>query len=204
MSRRPALLIFISLAAFALASSGCGAIKRAAYAGFGRDQWQQPARVVESLDIAPGNHVADLGAGGGYFTFRLADAVGSEGRVYAVDIDPDMTDFLRDEARERGYAQIQVIEATPEDARLPTSGVDLVLLTNAYHHMEDRVDYFRRLSTRLRRAGRIAVIEFSDDGSHATDPERIRSEMQRAGLRRVANHTYLERQSFQIFTPEGE
>ena len=70
-------------------ATGCGALKRCAYSSPGRDGWQQPERVVTELEIRGGERVADLGAGGGYFTFRLADAVGPEGTVYAVDVDEE-------------------------------------------------------------------------------------------------------------------
>ena len=73
-----------------LLAGGCNKLKRSAYDGFGRDGWQQPDRVIEALALEPGARVADLGAGGGYFTFRLADATGPDGLVYAVDVDPGM------------------------------------------------------------------------------------------------------------------
>ena len=68
-------------------TTGCAGLKRCAYEGFDRDDWQAPERVVEVLGIEPGDRIADVGAGGGYFTFRLADAVGAQGLVYAVDVD---------------------------------------------------------------------------------------------------------------------
>ena len=75
-----------------------GSWKRFAYEGFDRDSWQQPDAVIEALAIRPGSTVADIGAGGGYFSFRLADAVGPNGRVYAVDIDEDMVAYLKKKA----------------------------------------------------------------------------------------------------------
>ena len=128
---------------FVTALPGCSAFKRFAYEGFDRDEWQQPERVLETLAIAPGMHVADVGAGGGYFTFRLADAVGESGRVYAVDVDDDMLDYLRERAAEEGYAQVEVVRGDFGDPLLSDGSIDLVFTSNTYHHLSDPVAYFR-------------------------------------------------------------
>ena len=82
-----------------LVCTGCGGISRAFMNASWRDRWQQPEVVIHSLSLQPGNHVADLGAGGGYFTFRLADAVGPTGKVYAVDIDKGNLEYIASQAR---------------------------------------------------------------------------------------------------------
>jgi len=191
-----ALLALLSLSL----ASGCGALKRLAYAPPGRDAVQQPERVVAALAIAPGARVADLGAGGGYFTFRFADAVGPDGRVYAIDIDPDMLAYLRDRVRDEKRANIEVIEAAPNDSKLPAASVELVFLCNTYHHLVDRVAYFAALRTRLRPGGRVAIVEYAS-GDHATSPELIRAELAQAGYTFSAQQSFLDGQSFQIFTP---
>jgi predicted methyltransferase len=184
---------------------GCGPLRRLGYGGFGRDSWQQPDRVVESLALSPGAYVADLGSGGGYFTWPLAEAVGESGRVYAVDVDPDMTSHLAEQSREKGYPQVRPILAEFDDPLIPEGGVDLIFTCNTYHHLEAREEYFRRAAKYLRPGGRVAVIEFNGKGwfqwvfPHFTAPEDIRAEMEAAGYRRVADFDYLERQSFQVF-----
>src|SRR5262245_53792485 len=95
---RKMLWLGVLAAILASAIAGWVTLKRLAYEGFGRDRWQQPDKVIESLSIADGGRVADLGCGGGYFTFRLARAVGSGGKVYAVDVDADMTEYVSKEA----------------------------------------------------------------------------------------------------------
>src|SRR6185295_7813183 len=111
--------VFTALCALVLLlGGGCARWKKFAYEGFDRDRDQQPERVVEVLLLKPGDRVADLGAGGGYFTFRFAEAVGPTGRVYAVDIDPDMTDYLRTRAAEEGYGNVEVIAATADNSGL--------------------------------------------------------------------------------------
>ena len=187
-------------------ATGCGAIKRCAYSGFARDDWQQPERVVAELGIRGGERVADLGAGGGYFTFRLADAVGPEGIVYAVDVDSEMLDYLRERAEEENRANIVPVLAAFDDPKLPEA-VDLIFTTNTYHHLDDQSAYFARVAGDLRPGGRIAIIEISGMGffhrifgSHSTEASVIRSEMEAAGYREVESHDFLSRQNFQIFS----
>ncbi|MDX1385754.1 MAG: methyltransferase domain-containing protein, partial [Thermoanaerobaculia bacterium] len=120
---------------------GCGPFKRFGYEDPGRDGWQQPARVVEALGLEPGDRVADVGSGSGYFTLRLAAAVGPEGRVYAADVDEEMNDYLRERLREEGVVNVEVIDAQYGDPLLPDGSIDLVFSSNTFHHMEGRPEY---------------------------------------------------------------
>jgi arsenite methyltransferase len=204
-SSRRAVRRFAALTLALAACSGCSAWKRFAYAGWGRDDWQQPDRVIASLDLEPGDRVADLGAGGGYFTFRLADAVGPTGIVYAVDVDPDMTEYLEARVGEEDRANVRVILAEYHDPLLPDDEVDLVFTCNTYHHLEDRVAYFARVRRDLRPGGRVAIIELSDASwfprwlGHHTPWEAIVREMNEAGYRLDRSFDFLERQHFGIF-----
>ena len=199
---------FLLGAALVLAA-GCGPLRRLGYDGVGRDSYQQPDRVVESLAIVPGSRVADVGAGGGYFTWRLAEAVGESGEVYAIDVDPDMTSHIEEESREKGHANVQPILAEFDDPLVPEGSVDLIFTCNTYHHFQDHEEYFRHAAKYLRPGGRLAVIEHKKHGwlqrifPHYTDPELIRSELEAAGYQRVEAFDYLERQSFQIFELAG-
>ena len=188
-------------AACTLWVAGCGAIKRYAYEGGDRDEWQQTARVIADLALAKGAKVADLGSGGGYFTFPLAEAVGPNGLVYAVDVDEGMNSFVRSESRERGLANVRTVLAAEDDARLPER-VDLVFTSNTYHHLGDRTAYFRRVRERhLAPGGRVAIVEFRPEvGSHSTERATIESEMTAAGFRLAKSFDYLERQHFLLFT----
>lgn len=197
-------LVLLALLGTSLAWEGCTAFKRFAYEGFGRDDWQQPDRVVETLGLSPGDRVADLGAGGGYFTFRLARAVGESGKVYAVDVDDDMLRYVSGEAQSQGLPQVEPLQAAPDDSNLPPASVDLVFVSNTFHHLPDPPAYFARLRDRLRPGGRIAIVEYSQSGfppSHFTEPEEIRAALEAAGFERVEDHDFLERQSFQVFAP---
>ena len=185
---------------------GCAPCKRCLYEGFNRDDWQQPDRVIAALEIEPGDRVADLGAGGGYFTFRLADAVGPKGRVYAVDVDAGMTDYLAKRASEEGYANVEVILAEYDDPGLLEASVDLLFTSNTYHHLENRSDYFRRVRRSLRAGGRVAIIEYKRTGwfqrifPHFTPVASIRAEMKAAGYRLEREHDFLPKQSFLVFS----
>jgi ubiquinone/menaquinone biosynthesis C-methylase UbiE len=159
--------------------------------------------VIALLGIRAGDRVADLGAGGGYFTFRLADAVGADGRVYAVDVDEDMIRYLRKRAAKRRYANVEVVRAEPDRPGLPEGGIDLLFTCNTYHHLSDRVRYFEAVLDALEPAGRVAVVEY-DGGKHATPKQVILDEMRGAGYRLETDHAILEQQSFLIFIPDDD
>ena len=185
-----------------IAFSGCGSIKRFLWESPGRDDWQDPEEVVAALELEPGDQVADLGSGGGYFTFPMAEAVGESGRVYAVDVEESLLAYIAKEAEKRGLPQIETVLAPEDGLGLPDASVDLIFLSNVFHHLPDPTDYFRRARPILRSGGRIAVIDFSGGGflrSHATPADEIREHFEAAGYSLATQHEFLERQNFQIF-----
>lgn len=196
-----ALLIGIPL----LVCAGCGSISRTFMNASWRDRWQQPEVVIHSLSLQPGNHVADIGAGGGYFTFRLADAVGPTGKVYAVDIDEGNLTYIANQAAKRGYRNVETILAKPEDPLLPTTGVDLIFTCNTYHHLTDRTNYFQSAARYLRLGGQTAVIDLAGKSwlfrflGHWTPKETSRREMEAAGYTLANDFDFLTRQTFQVF-----
>jgi ubiquinone/menaquinone biosynthesis C-methylase UbiE len=205
MIRRPPrrfnLLLVICFAAI-----GCARLKQCAYEGLSRDDWQQPEKVIAALAIKPGAVVADLGSGSGYFTFRLAQAAGPSGKVYAVDVDPDMVELVQRKIKEKPQANVETILAKPDHPLLPKAGVDLIFTSNTYHHLENRVAYFSSLRQFLRPGGRVAIIEFDRRGwiqgllRHYTPGEFIQREMEQAGYTLQRSFDFLDRQSFLVFT----
>ena len=179
------------------------ALKRFLYDGCGRDKWQHPERVVAALDLQPGKQVADLGSGTGYFTLRFARAVGPSGRVFAVDTDTQLLAAISEQARENGLA-IDTVQAADSRLQLP-SPVDLVFLSNVYHHLPEQTRYFADVRSQLVPGGRVAILESRPDGlfarwfGHTTDPAVIRRVMGEAGYDLVASHDFVDHRSFQIF-----
>ena len=177
-------------------------VKSCAYSGCNRKRWQRPRQVLEALDLQPGDRVADLGSGGGYFTLKLARAVGPDGRVYAVDTDGDMLPLVAQRARDSGLDNVVTVAARTGDPDLPEP-VDLVLVVDAFHHLPDHEAYLRTLAGHVRPAGRVAVIEALPRWfrfGHATDPDTIRATMTAAGFVPAATHEFLPSQSFHVFT----
>jgi arsenite methyltransferase len=206
MSKEVRKLIKIQLLLFFLIA-GCARLKQCAYEGFNRDQWQQRDRVIQSLRIRPGDRVADIGSGGGYFVFALAKAVGPDGKVYAVDVDPTMNDLVAERAKKERTGNVEVVLAKPDDPILPLAGVDLIFTSNTYHHIDNRVGYLTNLRKYLRPNGRIAIVEFDRRGwfqglwKHYTPSEFIKKEMEQAGYSLQQEFNFLDRQSFLIFAP---
>jgi len=170
-----------------------------------RDAWQKPDDVLRALKLAPDASVADIGAGTGYFAARLARAL-PRGRVYGADVEPNMVSYLKDRAAKERLANLVPHLAAPEDPKLPAK-VDLVLVVDTYHHIARRADYFGRLRAALTPSGRVAIIDFRPDSPSGPPahmrmaPERVRSEMERAGYRLAADHTFLPYQYFLVFEP---
>jgi arsenite methyltransferase len=191
--------------------TGCHVASRLDYTNlFSRGGWQLTDQVVDTLTIQPGDVVADLGAGDGYFSFYLADAVGPEGRVYAVDVDEEKIEALRREVQERGYPNIEVVLGTSDDPRLPDGSVDLIFFCNAYHHFDDRVRYLENLRRDLSPGARIAIVDGKPEGrlfipkGHILPDGQLVAELEQARYRHVASHDFLPIQSFDVFeTPGG-
>lgn len=171
-----------------------------------RDAWQKPHQVIEALALKPDAVAADIGAGTGYFSVRLAHFL-PQGRVYAVDIEPDMVQYLADRARREGLDNLSAVTGAPDDARLPHK-VDLVLMVDTYHHIARREDYFRKLAQSLKPGGRIAIIDFNAQSAMGPPPgarvaaERVLSEMSAAGYRLADKHHFLPNQYFLVFRPQ--
>jgi ubiquinone/menaquinone biosynthesis C-methylase UbiE len=197
-------LVILTLIALLIAS--CARLKQFAYEGFNRDSWQQPDKVIAALNLHPGEVVADLGSGGGYFTFKLARAVAPSGKVYAVDVDKDMIELIAKRLKEESGNNVETILATATDPLLPQTGVDLIFTVNTYHHIANRLAYFANVRKYLRPGGRIAIIDLDRRAwlegllGHYTPSETIKREMEQAGYALQQQLDFLDRQSFLIFS----
>jgi predicted methyltransferase len=171
-----------------------------------RDAWQKPAELVAALGLAPGATVADVGAGTGYFSRQLSGAVGAAGTVLAADTEPALIEHLRRRAEQEGLANLVPILASPDNPRLPAGTVDVVLIVDTWHHIDDRVAYARRLATALRSGGRVAIVDWQKRElpvgpplDHKLAREQVIDEMTQAGYRLATEPDLLPWQYVLIF-----
>jgi SAM-dependent methyltransferase len=124
-----------------------------------RERWQRVPDVLAALGVGHGTRVADIGAGGGFFTARLARAVGPAGRVYAVDVDAGVIRRLEERAAREGWSNVEIIASRPDDPRLADSLLDAALIVNAYHEFTAPAAMLRRLARALRPGGRLVIVD---------------------------------------------
>jgi ubiquinone/menaquinone biosynthesis C-methylase UbiE len=172
-----------------------------------RAAWQRPDEIMDALRIAEGSTVADLGAGGGWFTVRLADRVGPNGKVYAEDVQTQMIEAIkRRVARAQLQDRVFPILGTESDPRLPEP-VDAVLIVDSIHEMRQPVVVLRNVAAKLKPQGRIGIIEFKKDGwgpgppmAERADPERVIRDAEAAGLQLVSREDFLRYQYMLVFS----
>jgi len=161
--------------------------------------------VMTALQIKAGELIADIGAGSGYFTLRLAHHVGPTGRVYAVDISPDMIRHLDGRVRDAGLSNVSTILAPPHDPRLPQP-VDRFVIVDVWHHIEDQTGYLALMKKNLRPGGQVVMIDFHKRDLPVGPPaamkiarEDLLEQMQANGFRLLKEHTFLPYQYFLVF-----
>ena len=171
-----------------------------------RDLWQMPEQIMDALGIAEGSVVADLGAGGGWFTIRLARRVKLNGKVIAEDINRLMLEATRRRLAREGLRNVDLVLGTSLDPRLPANAIDAVLVVDTYHEMDDPVPLLRNLAKSLKPQGRVGVVDFKKDGwgpgpplEERVDQEVIVRDAEAAGLRLARRETFLPYQFFLIF-----
>jgi FkbM family methyltransferase len=163
---------------------------------------ERPDLVVDSLTLSPGDVVADIGAGTGYFTFRIAPNV-PDGRVLAVDIQPEMLDIMRSRIEEKGINNVSLVKGTESDTRLPADSVDVALMVDAYHEFAFPREMMLSIRKALRPGGRVVLIEYrKEDPSvpikplHKMSEAQVKKEMEAVGLEWVKTRDMLPRQHF--------
>jgi ubiquinone/menaquinone biosynthesis C-methylase UbiE len=161
---------------------------------------------MDALQIADGSVVADLGAGAGWFTVRLALRVGPNGKVYAEDIQRPMIEAIDRRVKRENLRNVQMVFGTPSDPRLPENALDAVLIVDAYHEMEQPVVLLRNVVKSLKRDGRIGIIDFTRDGGgpgppmdDRVDPEQVVRDATAAGLRLINREHFLRYQYMLVF-----
>jgi ubiquinone/menaquinone biosynthesis C-methylase UbiE len=175
-----------------------------------RDAYQKPHEVVTALDLKEGEVVADVGAGSGYFAFRFAHHVGDQGRVYAVDISPDMIVHCNRRVRDLNLRNVTTILSAPDDPLLPDASVDRFFICDTWHHIENQPKYLVLMKKMLRPGGQVVMIDFHKRELPVGPPvamkiarEDLIRQMETAGFRLVKEHTFLPYQYFLVFGPTG-
>jgi len=171
-----------------------------------REKWQKPLQVVERLSIQPGEVVADIGAGTGYFSVLLAKKVGQHGTVYAVDIDRNMAEYVKLRAKKEGLTNVSAILAKEDDPLLAKESTDLIFTCNTYMFIQNRVRYLSRLKGVLKQNGSLAIISYNQVDSPEGPPihtrvsreETVREALE-AGFMLDAEYFFLPYQHFLIF-----
>jgi SAM-dependent methyltransferase len=171
-----------------------------------RDRWQRPDQVMDALAIAEASVVADVGAGSGFFTIRLARRVGPNGLVYAQDVQQEMYTAISRRVQREGLTNVRPILGTETDSRLPLRMMDAVLIVDAYHEAKDGAALLSSVARSIKPQGRIGVIDFKLDGlgpgpplEERVDPDTVVEEAGRAGLRLIQQESFLPFQYFLIF-----
>ena len=172
-----------------------------------RDAYQRPDQIMDALQIAEGSVVADLGAGGGWFTVRLARRVRPNGRVYAQDVQQQMIDAIkRRMAREGLDTVVHTILGTQVETRLPPGSLDAALMVDAYHEFEQPVALLRNLTRAMKPTGLIGIVNYKKDGGgpgppmeSRVDPEKVIADAQAAGLELRKRETFLRYQYMLTF-----
>jgi cyclopropane fatty-acyl-phospholipid synthase-like methyltransferase len=174
-----------------------------------RDAYQKPHEVMEALAVKEGEVIADIGAGSGYFTLRLARHIGPSGRVYAVDVSPDMVRHLHARVRDAGLLNVSPILSLPDDPLLPQP-VDRFVIVDVWHHVEDQAGYLARMKKLLKPGGQVVMIDFHKRDLPVGPPagmkiarEDLLKQMEAAGFRLAAEHTFLPYQYFLVFAVAG-
>ncbi|MPY87851.1 MAG: methyltransferase domain-containing protein [Luteitalea sp.] len=171
-----------------------------------REAWQRPDQVMDALGIADGSTVADLGAGGGWFTVRLARRVGPNGIVYAEDIQQQMIDSITRRVGREGLNNVRFKLGTADDPDLPAGLLDAALMVDIYHEVEQKVELLRNVKRALKPTGRLGVVNYTKDGGGPgpamdvrIDPQVVIEDARAAGLRLLTHETFLPYQYLLIF-----
>jgi len=169
---------------------------------------KKPDQIIAALSIKQGQNIADIGAGGGYFSIRFAELVGPKGNVYAVDTNSEFLFFIKNIAREKKLSNLITVLSKGEKLDLPEKSIDIIYFRNVTHHIPNRESYFSTLKKFLKPSGKIAIIEYDKPSlfsfrrifGHRIPKETIVKEMETAGYSLDKELNFLPEQSFTIYS----
>jgi len=173
-----------------------------------RDAYQKPHEVIHALNLKSGEVIADIGAGSGYFTFHLARHVGDKGKVYAVDVSPDMILHINRRIRELKAINIVTLLADPDDPLLPDRSVNRFFFSDSWHHIENQSKYLSLMKRMLKPGGEIVMIDFHKKELPVGPPMQMKiaredliKQLDGNGYRLTKEHSFLPYQYFLVFVP---
>ena len=178
-----------------------------------REKQEQPTKLLKILDLKPNTVVADIGAGSGYYSFRIAEKVGPKGKVLAVDIQKEMLDIIRQRMKKEEVANIEPILGTEKDAKLPSGSVDLILLVDVYHEFAFPFEMTQAMLKALKPGGRLVFVEFREEDrdpevpilpAHRMTKKQVRAEMEQYPLKHIKTISSLPWQHVIIFEKKTE
>jgi arsenite methyltransferase len=171
-----------------------------------RDAYQKPREVLTALGLKSGEIIADIGAGSGYFTFRLAQPVGDKGKIYAVDVSPDMILHINRRVPELKATNVVSILADPDDPLLLDASIDRFFFSDSWHHIEAQTKYLSLVKRMLKPGGEVVMIDFHKKDLPVGPPlqmkiarEDVIRQMETNGFRLAKEHTFLPYQYFLVF-----
>lgn len=172
-----------------------------------REAIEQPDKVIAAMELKPGDVVADIGSGSGYFTRRIARAVLPGGKVYGVDIQPEMNEILAENCKEEGITNVEIILGDEADPKLPAESIDWMLLVDVYHEFQQPEPMLAKMREALKPGGRVALVEYRLLGDtaahikteHRMSVEQVLQEWIPAGFALEAQHEFLPTQHLFIF-----
>ena len=174
-----------------------------------RDAYQKPHEVLTALNIKPGEVIADIGAGSGYFTFRLSHFVGDKGKIYAVDVSPDMVRHVNRRIRATKASNVVTILADNDDPLLADQSVNRFFICDVWHHVENQTKYLSLMKKMLKPGGEIVMIDFHKKELPFGPPMQMKiaredliKQMEFNGFKLSKEHTFLPHQYFLVFAPK--
>lgn len=169
-----------------------------------------PDAVIKSLGLSPGKIVADIGSGGGYFSLRFTQDVGKSGKVYAVDVDPKLLDYVRRQGEAMGLQNLKTVSGNDFPSSIPPGSLNLVFMRDVYHHLDDPIGYFAAVRDYLKPEGKVAIIDYKADNKsfsfhslfkHSVSAAKVGKDMAEAGYEQERSFDYLPEQYFMVFKP---
>jgi arsenite methyltransferase len=173
-----------------------------------RDAEQKPEEVIAAMALKNGETVADIGAGSGYFAFRFARHVGSNGRVYAVDISPDMILYMNRHIRDLKLNNVVTMLSAPDDPLLPDTSINRFFICNTWHHVEGKSNYLRLMKKMLKPGGQVVIVDYKKEPLPVGPPPEMKlarqevvDQFESGGFKLAREHNFLPYQYFLVFIP---